>query len=69
MSLEQYHAQLCQEWGYNPTQDVASGYEHVYKDLRLLSKSAWDSADDVGKQNIEQAAFDIYRSVGILPIT
>ena len=69
MSLQQYHQQLCQEWGYIPTQDMASGYEHVYKDLRLLSKSAWDGADDTGKQVIEQAAFDIYRSVGILPIT
>jgi len=69
MSIQQYHAQLCQEWGYIPTQDVASGYEHVYKDLRLLSKSAWSSADAGGKLAIEQAAFDIYRSVGILPIT
>ena len=69
MTLTQYHAQLCQEWGYNPTQDVATGYEHVEKDLRRLSKQAWDAADEAGKLAIEQAAFDIYRSVGILPIT
>jgi len=69
MTLQQYHAQLCQEWGYAPTQDVATGYEHVYKDLRQLSKSAWDTADAAGKLAIEQAAFDIYRGVGRLPIT
>jgi hypothetical protein len=48
---------------------MATGYEHVEKDLRRLSKQAWDGADTAGKQAIEQAAFDIYRGVGVLPIT
>ena len=69
MTLQQYHAQLCQEWGYSPTQDVSTGYEHVEADLRRLSKQAWDAADAAGKLLIEQEAFDIYRGVGRLPIT
>ena len=69
MSIQQYHAQLCQEWGYTPASDISTGYEHVEADLRRLSKQAWDSADDAGKQAIEQEAFDIYRGVGRLPIT
>jgi hypothetical protein len=69
MNLKQYHTQLCQEWGYAPDQDVATGYEHVDKNLRSLSKQAWDAADEAGKLAIEAEVFDIYRSVGRLPIT
>jgi hypothetical protein len=67
--LEAYYQQLCQEWGYTPTLDVSTGYEHVEADLRQFSKEVWLNSDDAGKQAIEQAVFEIYREVGVLPIT
>ena len=67
--IEQYYQQLCKEWGYTPTADVCTGYESVLPQLRALSKDAWTKADDAGKQSIQDEVFDIYRSVGIVPIT
>jgi len=67
--LNQYYNQLCQEWGYTPTADVCTGYEHVLPRLRALGKDAWTKADDVGKQSIQDEVFDIYRGVGVVPIT
>ena len=67
--LAQYYKQLCQEWGYTPTADVCTGYESVLPQLRALGKDAWTKADDAGKQAIQDEVFNIYRSVGIVPIT
>jgi hypothetical protein len=67
--LEQYYQQLCNNWGYTPTADVCTGYESVLPELRALGKDAWNRADDAGKEAIQQEVFDIYRSVGIVPIT
>ena len=67
--VEQYYQQLCQEWGYTPTADVCTGYESVMPRLRKLGKEVWNRADDAGKQAIQDEVFDIYRSVGIVPIT
>ena len=67
--IEQYYQQLCQEWGYTPTDKVCTGYESVMPRLRALGKDAWTQADDAGKEAIQQEVFDIYRSVGIVPIT
>jgi hypothetical protein len=67
--IEQYYQQLCQEWGYTPTADVCTGYESVMPRLRALGKDAWNKADDAGKESIQQEVFDIYRGVGIVPIT
>ena len=67
--LDQYHQQLCQEWGYTPTADTCTGYESVLPRLRELGKDAWTQANDAGKESIQQEVFDIYRSVGIVPIT
>ena len=67
--LNQYYQQLCNEWGYTPTADVCTGYESVLSELRALGKDAWTKADDAGKQAIQQEVFDIYRSVGVVPIT
>jgi hypothetical protein len=67
--LEQYYQQLCQEWGYTPTADICTGYESVLPRLRELGKEAWSIADDAGKEAIQQEVFDIYRSVGVVPIT
>lgn len=67
--LEQYHQQLCQEWGHTPTQSVSHGYESVESDLRQFSKQVWLASDDAGREAIEQAVFDIYREVAVLPIT
>ena len=69
MLLEQYYQQLCQEWGYTPTADVCTGYESVMPRLRELGKEAWNKADDAGKEAIQQEVFDIYRSIGVVPIT
>jgi hypothetical protein len=67
--LDQYHQQLCREWGYTPTADVCTGYESVLPRLRELGKEAWTQANDAGKESIQQEVFDIYRGVGIVPIT
>jgi len=67
--LETYYNQLCQEWGYTPTADVCTGYESVLPQLRALGKDPWNRADDAGKEAIQQEVFDIYRGVGIVPIT
>lgn len=66
--VTEYYNQLCAEWAFTPTQDVCTGYESVEKDLRRLTKQSWDQQNESGRQAIENAAFDIYRSVGILPI-
>ena len=67
--IDQYYQQLCHEWGYTPTADICTGYETVLPRLRALSKDAWTRADDAGRQAIQDEVFDIYRSVGIVPIT
>ena len=67
--IEQYYQQLCQEWGYTPTADVCTGYESVMPRLQALGKEVWNRADDAGKESIQQEVFDIYRSVGVVPIT
>ena len=67
--VEQYYQQLCQEWGFAPTSNICTGYESVLPQLRALSKERWTAADDAGKEAIQQEVFDIYRSVGIVPIT
>jgi hypothetical protein len=67
--LDQYYSQLCQEWGYTPTADICTGYESVLPRLRELGKEAWTRADDAGKEAIQQEVFDIYRGVGVVPIT
>jgi hypothetical protein len=67
--IEQYYQQLCQEWGYTPTHDVCTGYESVMPRLRELGKDAWNRADDAGKEAIQQEVFDIYRGIGVVPIT
>ena len=70
MSLIQtYYNNICAEWGVIPTSDEYTGYESVDSQLRALSKQAWTAADDTGKEAIQEAAFQIYRSVGIVPIT
>ena len=67
---EQYYQQLCAEWGYTPTTDICTGYEsvdHLFK--TVYSKQAWDSSTDAGRETIQQAVFDLYRSINIVPIT
>ena len=67
--IDAYYQQLCQEWGFVPSSKICTGYEHVMPRLRDLGKDAWIKADDVGKEAIQQEVFDIYRGVGIVPIT
>ena len=67
--IQQYYDQICAEWGVNPTSDVYTGYEQVYDQLRALSKERWAAADDTGKEAIQESAFEIYRGIGIVPIT
>jgi hypothetical protein len=64
-----YYDNICKEWNYTPSTDKSTGYEHVYNDLKKLSKEEWNKADDAGKKKIQQDVFDIYRSIGTLPIT
>jgi hypothetical protein len=63
-----YHAHLCQAWGYTPQDRMCTGYEAEMLRLKQLSKQAWVSADDAGKVAIEQEVFNIYRSKNIIPI-
>jgi len=63
-----YHAYLCGAWGYTPQDSMCTGYEAEMPRLKQLSKETWASADDAGKEAIEQEVFDIYRSKNIIPI-
>jgi hypothetical protein len=63
-----YYTHLCSEWNITPTEKVSTGYESVTKNLMQLSKEAWTAADDAGKKAIELDAFNIYRSLNVLPI-
>lgn len=63
-----YYNDLCRRWNYTPTDTMTTGYESVMPRLRQLGKQAWVNADDAGKQQIEDEVFNIYRSVGIIPI-
>lgn len=67
--VETYYQQLCQEWGYTPTQDRSTGYDSVEAALKLVGKDQWLKADDAGKQEIEDEVFYIYRTIGLVPIT
>jgi len=67
--IKKYYQQLCQEWGYSPTEDVCTGYESVMPRLRELGKQAWTAADEAGRQVIQDEVFDIYRGINIVPIT
>lgn len=66
--ISNYYNYLCQAWNFTPTDKVCTGYESVEPRLRALGKDAWNQADDAGKQVIQDEVFDIYRSIGILPI-
>jgi len=63
-----YYNYLCQAWNFTPTDRVCSGYEAYLPRLRELGKGAWIAADEIGKQEIQQEVFEIYRKVGIVPI-
>ena len=69
VDIETYYNHICKEWNVNPTTDVYTGYEHVHDKLTSYSKEQWSSADEAGKQKIEDEIFDIYRSVNVIPIT
>jgi hypothetical protein len=66
--INQYYNQLCQEWGYTPTDLVCTGYETVVPQLRALSKERWSKENEAGQEAIQQEVFDIYRSINIVPI-
>lgn len=63
-----YYNDVCSRWNYTPTDKMSTGYEAVMPRLQQLSKEVWEAADAVGKQQIEDEVFDIYRSVNIIPI-
>ena len=67
--IEQYYNSICSAWNYTPTELISSGYEAEMPRLMQLTKEMWTSADDAGKLVIEDEAFNIYRSRGILPIS
>lgn len=67
--IDNYFQQLCQAWNYTPTQEISTGYESVIDELQQLGKDTWESADDAGRQKIQDRVFDIYRSINIVPIT
>jgi len=66
--ITNYYDSICQEWGYTPTETICSGYESVLPRLKELSKTAWDNADEQGRQQIQDEVYDIYRSIGIVPV-
>lgn len=67
--IEKYYNSICSAWNYTPTELISSGYEAEMPRLMQLTKEMWTSADDAGKLVIEDEAFNIYRSRGILPIS
>jgi hypothetical protein len=67
--IQNYYDKICQEWNYVPEDDVCTGYESVMPRLRSLGKHAWEQQDTAGREAIQQEVFDIYRSVGIVPVT
>jgi hypothetical protein len=67
--IQQYYDQICAEWGVVPTASVYTGYESVYPQLRALSKQKWTAANEADREAIQESAFQIYRGIGIVPIT
>jgi hypothetical protein len=67
--IDNYFQQLCQEWNYTPTSKICTGYEQVLPRLQNLGKQVWESADELGRQQIQDEVFEIYRQVNIVPIT
>jgi len=67
--MNQYYSDLCATWNYTSSLRQSTGYENVYPDLMKLSKERWLKESDAGKADMEQAVFDIYRQIDLLPIT
>jgi hypothetical protein len=67
-SWTEYHKDICNRWDFSPATDISTGYEDVIDQLVACSKSEWLNRDEVGKQQLQQQVFDIYRSKDILPI-
>jgi len=67
--MNQYYNDLSAEWNYTSTSPSSTGYESVYPQLIKLGKDRWVKETEEGRASIEKEVFDIYRSVGILPIT
>lgn len=67
--INTYYNRICEQWGVNPTQISETGYEAHYTALAKLSKELWEAADELGKTQIEDEVFKIYRSVNVVPIT
>ena len=66
--IQTYFDKICQEWNYVPAQEICTGYESVINQLKSLGKQNWQQQNDAGKEAMQQQVFDIYRSVGIVPI-
>lgn len=64
-----YYNSICNEWNYTSIENESTGYESVDSQLRQLTKDSWDKADDAGKLAIESTAYNIYKSINLLPIT
>jgi len=47
---------------------MVTGYEGIIPRLQELGKDAWIVADEIGKQQIQQEVFDLYRSINLVPI-
>lgn len=63
-----YYLYLCDAWGRTPTQDIDTGYESALQQLKKLDKHIWENSDDIGKKQIEDNVFEIYRNIGVIPI-
>jgi len=67
-SWKSYHNYLSNSWNFNSTDASSTGYEDVMDKLISCSKQEWLSRDELGRKQLEQEVFDIYRAKDILPI-
>jgi hypothetical protein len=68
-TITNYYNHICSQWGYTPTESIATGYESVLHTLRTkYSKQAWEALDSAGKDSMQQDVFDLYRSINIVPV-
>lgn len=55
-------------WNFKPTKDQENGYESVQDELKKYTSESYAKCDNLGKEEMVNKVFDIYRKINIFPI-